>query len=114
MTENKEVQAEILIKTITEKINANSDKLKGWGESFRIVFKDANTSYVIKLADNGRVEKVDKNSQSQNTVAIVTTTTETLQKILDGVTHPISAMIKGEINVEGSIGNLAKLSAAFM
>jgi putative sterol carrier protein len=114
LTENKEKQAEDLIKTIVEKINANSEKLKGWSGSFQIVFKDANGRYLIKVSSNGKVERVEKNAKSEESVATITTTTEILQSILDGQTSPILAMMKGQIQVEGSIGNLMKLGAAFM
>ncbi len=114
MAEEREKQAEALIKTIVEKINGNSEKLKGWSGSFQIVFKDVNLVYLIRVSEEGKVERVEKDAKNENVVATIKTTTETLQSVLDGATSPISAMLKGQIQVEGSIGNLMKLGAAFL
>jgi putative sterol carrier protein len=115
MAGNKEMQAEELIKSITDKINANAGKMKEWDKAFRIVFKDANAGYLIKVSANGTVERVENETErKEEAVATITTTTETLQNILRGVTSPISAMMLGQIQVEGSISNLMKLGAAFM
>ncbi len=115
--EVKEKHAEDLIRTIVDKINSHSDKLKGWTGAFQIVFKDANTAYLIKVSDNGTVEKAQKtavDTKNSDTMAGIITTTDTLQSVLDGTTSPISAVVKGQIQVEGSLGNLMKLGAAFM
>lgn len=114
MTENKEKQAEELIQTITKRIDANAEKMKDWGQAFQIVFKDINVGYLIKVSMDGTVEKVEKEIERKDAVATITTTTDTLQKILDGATSPMSAMMKGQIQVDGSIGTLMKLGAAFL
>ena len=113
MTESKERQAEELIKTMRKRIDANAEKMKDWGKSFRIVFKDINVGYWIKVSIDGSVEKVEKEIERKESVATITTTTETLQNIFDGVTSPISAMLNGQVQVEGSIDTLMKLGAAF-
>lgn len=114
MTEGKEKQAERLVKTIVEKINANSEKIKDWNQAFRIVFKDINVGYLIKVSMDGKVEKTEKDIEKEDSVATITTETNTLQNILDGVISPISAIFNGQIQIEGSIDTLFKLGAAFL
>jgi putative sterol carrier protein len=114
LTESKETQAEELIKTIIGRINANAEKMKDWGKTFQIVFKDINVGYLIKVSANGTVEKVEKELKKKEAVATIITTTDTLQKILDGATSPVSAMMNGQVQIEGSIGTLMKLGAAFL
>jgi putative sterol carrier protein len=113
LTESKERQAEELIKTMIKRIDANAEKMKDWGKAFRIVFKDINVGYWIKVSIDGSVEKVEKEQEKKESVATITTTTDTLQNIFDGVTSPISAMLNCQVQVEGSIDTLMKLGAAF-
>ena len=114
MNESKERQAEELIKTMIKRIDANAEKMKDWGKAFRIVFKDINVGYWIKVSIDGSVEKVEKELERKESVATITTTTETLQNIFDGVTSPISAMMNRQLQIEGSINTLMKLGAVFV
>jgi len=114
LTESKQKQAEELVKTIVEKINANSEKIKDWNQTFQIVFKDINVGYLIKISMNGKVEKVEKEIAQKESVATITSETDTLQNILDGVISPLSAMFNGQLQIEGSIDTLFKLGAAFL
>jgi putative sterol carrier protein len=113
LNESKEKQAEELIKTMIKRIDANAEKMKDWGKAFRIVFKDINVGYWIKVSIDGSVEKVEKEIERKEVVATMTTTTDTLQNIFDGVTSPISAMLNDQMQIEGSIDTLMKLGAAF-
>ena len=113
MAKSKENQAEELIKIMISRIDANAEKIKDWNKAFRIVFKDINVGYWIKVSMNGTVEKVEKTLEKKESVATITTTTETLQNIFDEVTSPISAMLNDQIQIEGSIDTLMKLGAAF-
>ena len=114
MNESKERQAEELVKTIIKRIDANAEKMKDWGKAFRIVFRDINVGYWIKVSVNGTVEKVEKELEKKESVATITTTTDILQNIFDGVTSPTSAMLNGQVQIEGSINNLMKLGAVFV
>ena len=113
MTESEERQAEELIKTVTKKINANAERIKGWGKAFQIVFRDISVGYWIRVSMDGTVEKVEKAIKKKESVATITTTTNTLQGILDREISPISAMLSSQIQIEGTIETLMKLCAVF-
>jgi putative sterol carrier protein len=108
------MQADGLVKTIINRIDANAEKTKDWGKAFRIVFSDINVGYWIKVSMNGTVEEVKKETENRESVATITTTTDTLQNIFDGVTPPMSAMLNGQVQIEGSINTLMKLGAVFV
>ena len=114
MTESEERQAEELIKTMINKINANAERIKGGGEAFQIVFRDISVGYWIKVSMGGSVERVEKAIKKKESIATITTTISTLQGILDGAISPVSAMLSGQIQIEGTIETLMKLSAVFM
>jgi putative sterol carrier protein len=114
LPEGKEKQAEELIKTIVEKINANSEKIKDWNQAFRIVFKDINVGYLIKVSMDGKVEKTEKDIEKKDSVVTIATEINTLQDILGGVISPMSAIFNGQLHIEGSIDTLFKLGAAFL
>jgi putative sterol carrier protein len=115
---NKNVTAEAIMKTITDKLNAKPEAAKNWGQSMNLVFSDVGYGYWIKFAMDGTVERVEKGNalalKKKGAVATVTTTTDTLQAILDGIIQAMSAMYSGAIKVDGPIDAVMKLSPAFI
>jgi hypothetical protein len=67
LTENRTLQADELIKSITQKINVKSDNIKDWNKAIQFVFTDA-SPYWIKIT-NGKVEAIEKANQKQESPA---------------------------------------------
>ena len=109
--------AEDLVKEITERIDKNAEKTKGWGKAIRLMFTDIDVAYWIKLSMNGTVEAVEKTSpnllQTKEAVATLSMSTDTLQGLLNGSISPVAAFLKGSIKIQGSIDTLMKLALAF-
>lgn len=110
---DKEKQAEEIVKTITKKINDHSKEIRGWDKAFQIEFTDAKVVYWVKISAGGNVEKVEKSTKKKAAEATISSTTDTLQNVLDGSTSPILAMMSGQIKLEGKIETMMKLAAVF-
>ena len=109
--------ADDLVKDITERIDKNAEKTKGWGKAIKLVFTDIDVAYWAKLSMNGTVETVEKGSpnqlQTKEAVATLDMSTDTLQGLLNGSISPVGAFLKGSIKIHGSIDALMKLASAF-
>ena len=110
--------AEKCVQTLVERINKNSDKIKGWDKAIRIGFMDIDVGYWIKMSKDGKVEKVEngpwKKIKAKEAVTSLVTTTEVLSGSLDGSIDARSAAASGQIKVEGSYDGLIRLAPALM
>ena len=111
-------KADALIKTLEEKINAKPEGSKNWGGSIIINFNDAEEVYWIKIAMDGKVEKIEKGYlkvlQKKGAKATIITTTDTVSSVYEGIIDGMSAMMSGAIKVDGALDAVMKLSAAFL
>jgi len=108
--------AEDIIQDLNKRFKNNSDKVKGWGKAFRIMFIDIDIGYWIKLSMEGPIEKVEKGSPkvigAKEAVASLVTTTETMAGVLDKSIDGNGAIRSGAIKVEGSYDALIKIAPA--
>jgi putative sterol carrier protein len=115
--EEKKKLANDLIDEVTKRINANPEKSKGWGKALKLIFKDIDMAYWLKLSMDGTVETVEKGSitqlETKESVATLNMTTDTFQGVLNGSISPVGAFLKGAIKIQGSIDALLKLASAF-
>ena len=112
-----QAKADSLVKTLTDKINAKSDAAKGFGEAIILNFTDAPEAYWIKLAMDGKVEKVEKapnmDLQKKGAKATLTTTTNIIDDVLSGKRSNQASILGGQIQISGSISALMKIAPAF-
>jgi putative sterol carrier protein len=101
LIEVKTIQAEELMKTITKRIEDNSEKVKNWNNSVQFLFTDADP-YWMKVTD-GKVEKMEKSNRKHDAIVTLICTVEVLQKIVDGKLGAVMALVTRKIKVEGSI-----------
>jgi putative sterol carrier protein len=111
-------KADKLIDIFKEKINAKPEGSKNWGGTILINFQDADDSYLLKFAMDGKIEKVEKGGfkilQKKGPKATVLTNTDTIESVFDGTIKGMSAMMGGAIKVEGALEAAMKLGAALL
>ncbi len=100
---DKERQAEEIIKEIASRINNHSEEIKGWDNVLQIVFKDIGVVYWIKISTDGTVEAINRSLKKKEGIATINSTVISFQRVLDGKSSPILAVMSGQIQIEGAI-----------
>ena len=101
LTESKKTSAQETIDCLVKKVNAKTEHIKDYNKAIQFIFTDAEP-YWIKITE-GKVEKVEKVNRKKDAAVTVTSSVETLQKILDGKINSVQALITRKVKVDGPI-----------
>lgn len=113
----KEEQADALIETFKEKLNAVANSNKGWNKKIQIVVDDISMGYLFQMGEDGTVANLDKypvKGKAEPADATVHMTVEVMEGILEKRVNPVMAMTQGLIRIEGDMGALTRLGPVFM
>jgi len=108
--------SEQVIQILTDRINAKPKSTADWGGSIIWYFVNTEEAYLMKFATDGKVETTEKSSlnllKQKKPNAIINTSTDTMEMLLDGTIQAAAAMGSGSIKIEGSLESVFKLAPA--
>jgi uncharacterized protein (DUF2267 family) len=110
--------AEVVIRTMEERLNEAKAKNVDWGKTINIIFTDIDTGYAMKFAADGSIEKIEKKPAAETKVDGEAVTNAIgkvydLKAVVDGQYSPMDAGMAGMFQVEGNFQALERLMPCF-
>ncbi len=111
---DKEKMAAELMNEMVKRINDSAEMMADWGKAFQMVFTDINTGYWLKVAMNGKVEKLEKVIKDKTeSAAVISCSVNTFKGLMNKTIGAQSALGSGELKVDGPMSELLKLNLVF-